>query len=140
MKEHKQLVKNAKEQSELRALKRKIYLPLIQDNQTPSSLKDTITYSEFKELNDDKRNPCLEMKNFVKCIAEQLDDGKLLERSIWSLAEYFKDSRKPTMVNVKKFNEDFNTFYEFFKMTSYIFGKLDEIKHKRKESSIQSIL
>ena len=129
LKARKEMVKSAQKHSELRALKRKIYMPLIEENMTSDSLQQDL---EITAVKVDKKNPLIELKKFVLVIVGSIPDGKMLEGDITKFAGYFKDDKKPTDVSIKKFIEDFKSYNNLFKIEAYMFGQLDGIKHKKK--------
>ena len=129
LKARKEMVKSAQMHSELRARKRKIYMPLIEENMTSDSLQQDL---EITAVKVDKKNPLIELKKFVLVIVGNIPDGKMFEGDITKFAGYFKDAKKPTDVSIKKFIEDFKSYDNLFKIETYMFGLLESIKHKKK--------
>ena len=80
------------------------------------------------------------MRDFTDVISSNIAEGDLMTRDIQKIGEYCKDDKKPSEVSIKKFVEDYQTFYDFFSLECLIFKKLDEIKHKRKLQTVDSLL
>ena len=134
---HKQMIKSAKEHSEIRGSIRKVMNALLMEDVQVSALELDLTVSGKSK---DKKNPLVPIKVFAEVIMGSFPNGKMMEADITKLGHFYKDEKTPTSVRVKKFSEGYADYERLFKIETYLFGGLHAIQHKRKLNDIKSLI
>ena len=135
---HKEMIKSAKIHSEFRALKRMIYMPLIEEDMATQSLEQDLLITAGKQL--DKKNLLITLKGFVTVLSGSIPDGRMMEADITKFGGFFKDEKKPTEVSIKKFLNDYSSYQTLYKIESYMFGLLESVMHNKKMQTVDGLI
>ena len=136
LKYHKDMIKSAAIYSEIRALKRKIFKPLIDEQVSADKLE--LDFNASSKL--DKKNPLVSLKIYTEVIVGSYATGKFMEADILKLGGFFKDEKNPLMMDISKFLNAYNSFCQIFNIETYLFGQIENIQIKKKLPSIEGLL
>lgn len=80
------------------------------------------------------------MNLYTEIIMGSYEDGQTMVSEISKLGAFFRDEKKPLMLNVDKFLKAYNSFCQIFNIETYLFGQIVTIQKRKKVKSILGML